>query len=122
MAQDIFNREFILGINASMAAIQNDIASIRECLHQSSLTNQILPYGDDFLVTLRQCSAAVQRSKRTLEGRKNHRCPERRLPAPEIQGVGGKASYFRWSAMKPWLEQQFNRKVPDLPKLLQENF
>jgi hypothetical protein len=61
-------------------------------------------------VTLDMAAATVQRSKRTLQkaiGRDRHP-----LPDPDIQGMGGKANEWLWDAIRPWLEREYNRKLP----------
>ena len=64
------------------------------------------------LVTLDEAAAIVHRSKRTLE---NYL---RRMPAPHIQGGGGKPSLWKWNVLRPWLESQF---IPDLPRRFPRN-
>lgn len=63
--------------------------------------------GDQFL-TLDQMAARVSRSKRTLEGY----LKKGRMPPPAIKGSGGKPHEWIWSTVRPWLEQQFGRKLP----------
>lgn len=66
----------------------------------------------DQLVTLRQAATWVQRKKRTLEKAKG------RMPPPANKGGGGKAAEWRWSELRPWLENEYGRKLPSvLPTL-----
>jgi hypothetical protein len=62
-------------------------------------------------VTLDQMAAVVSRSKRTLEKRKNRR--ENPLPAPYVEGGGGKPDEWLWALVRPWLEREFSRKLPE---------
>jgi hypothetical protein len=58
------------------------------------------------LVTLDQCAAMVNRSKRTLENYK------KTMPRPKVLGGGGKPHEYAWSEMRPWLEKRFGRSLP----------
>jgi hypothetical protein len=62
-------------------------------------------------VTLDQAAGMVNRRKRTLERYKIH--PKHPLPDPDIEGGGGKADEWYWSTIRPWLEQVWNRKLPE---------
>src|SRR5262249_42323723 len=69
------------------------------------------PAGSSQYVTLDQMAAAVHRSKRTLEklsGRK--KSP---LPDPDIQGGGGRPNEWKWERIRPWLEVEYQRPLPD---------
>jgi hypothetical protein len=68
--------------------------------------------GDDDLVTLDEAAAIVHRVKRTLERHLAN------MPAPFVQGGGGKASLWKWNELRPWLESEY---VPDLPKRFPRN-
>jgi predicted DNA-binding transcriptional regulator AlpA len=70
---------------------------------------------EDPLVTLDQMAALVKRSKRTLYRYANR--PQVGMPPPEIEGGGGKASYWRWSAIRPWLNATFERDFPEVRPL-----
>src|SRR5262249_23319983 len=62
-------------------------------------------------VTLDGMAAIVNRSKRTLEKRiARKRNP---LPQPDIEGGGGKPHEWLWPSVRPWLEQEFGRKLPE---------
>jgi hypothetical protein len=69
------------------------------------------PEDADCLVTLDQAAAMVSRSKRTLEHYKRHKTKQ--LPDPDSSGGGGRADEWKWSTIRPWLEQVFNRKLPE---------
>ena len=61
------------------------------------------------LVTLDQAAAMVHKSKRTLERYKTRG----KLPAPTVEGGGGKADLFAWKTIRPWLTETFNIQLPD---------
>jgi hypothetical protein len=62
-------------------------------------------------VTLDNLAAIVSRSKRTLEKRKvRERNP---LPPPDVEGGGGRPDEWLWPTIRPWLEQEFGRKLPE---------
>lgn len=62
-------------------------------------------------VTLSQVAPLVNRHKKTLEKLKTReRNP---LPAPDVEGGGGKPDEWEWAALKVWLEAEFNRKIGD---------
>jgi hypothetical protein len=61
-------------------------------------------------VTLDKMAASVQRSKRTLEKLKTR--PENPLPAPAVEGGGGKPAEWLWSVVRPWLEKEYGRRLP----------
>jgi hypothetical protein len=62
-------------------------------------------------VTLDQIAAAVSRSKRTLEKLKTR--SNNPLPSPEVEGGGGKPDEWDWSKIRPWLEAEYSRKLPE---------
>lgn len=62
-------------------------------------------------VTLGQMAALVQRSKRTLEKWKARR--KNPLPPPDIEGAGGRPDEWDWSKVRPWLEQDSKRQLPN---------
>jgi hypothetical protein len=64
------------------------------------------PPGDTY-VTLDQVSAYINRSKRTLERRL------RKMPDPEVVGGNGKPHEWRWSVLRPWLQKEFDRELPE---------
>ncbi len=71
--------------------------------------------GEDQYVTLDQAAATVQRSKQTLRKRKRKRSGR---PAPDVKGGAGKPDEWKWSTIRPWLEKEFDRKLPEqYPKL-----
>ncbi len=65
------------------------------------------------LVTLLQAAAIVNRSKRTLEKYKAE------MPLPRVDGGGGKPDEWDWAELRPWLEQKFQKKLPDSPPRFQ---
>ncbi len=61
------------------------------------------------LVTLKQAAAMVNRSNRTLE-----RLKERKgFPRPEVLGGGSKPHEYAWSEMRPFLEKEYKRSLPE---------
>jgi hypothetical protein len=62
-------------------------------------------------VTLQQMSAIVNRSKRTLEKLKNRKTNP--LAHPDAEGGGGKPDEWIWSKVRPWLETEYGRKLPE---------
>lgn len=61
-------------------------------------------------VTLDRMAAHVNRSKRTLERLKSRK--NNPLPSPDIEGGGGKPDEWEWLKIKPWLEEEYGRKLP----------
>ena len=62
-------------------------------------------------VTLDQMAALVNRSKKTLARKVNASGSD--MPDPDVQGGGGKPHEWKWSTIRPWLERQFNRQLPE---------
>jgi hypothetical protein len=62
-------------------------------------------------ITLDQMAAHVNRSKKTLERLKTR--TNNPLPPPAVQGGGGKADEWVWSQVRPWLEKEFDRRLPE---------
>jgi hypothetical protein len=98
---------------------KQELKELRDCLcraAQDRLANLSgAGWPADCHVTLNQMAAVVGRSKRTLEKYKTQ--PPRRaagpMPGPEVEGGGGRADEWKWSAIRPWLEQVFGRRLPD---------
>jgi len=65
--------------------------------------------ADTCYIDLDQAAALVNRSKRSLQRRLGQ------MPPPAIRGKGGKKSEWIWSDLRPWLEKEFSRKLPDVP-------
>jgi hypothetical protein len=60
------------------------------------------------LVLLDQAAWIVHKSKRTLE-----RCKTNgELPAPAVEGGGGRADLYDWPTLRPWLETKYKMKLP----------
>jgi hypothetical protein len=67
------------------------------------------------LVDLDQIAALVRRSKRTLEKY------TRRMPAPVVEGGGGRAHLWDYPTVRPWLIATFRVPLPEqLPDRLAE--
>jgi hypothetical protein len=63
------------------------------------------------MIDLDQAAALVNRNKRTLKRYKDKGI----IPPPKIQGKGGKKSEWLWAELRPVLEANFDRKLPDRP-------
>jgi hypothetical protein len=61
-------------------------------------------------VTLDQMAAIVNRSKRTLERLKNRK--RNPLPAPDLDGGGGRPDEWLWSRIRPWLAKESGKQLP----------
>jgi hypothetical protein len=69
---------------------------------------------DEQYVTLNQAASLVNRSKKTLERYlKNRKYKHKKMPTPCVKGTGGKPHEWRWSVLRPWLEKEFGRKLPE---------
>ncbi|HEX5104212.1 MAG TPA: hypothetical protein VFV87_10400 [Pirellulaceae bacterium] len=64
----------------------------------------------DCYVTLNQMAAIVQKGKRTLERLKTNG----KIPAPDVAGGGGKHDLWRWSVVRPILETEYERPLPEI--------
>jgi len=76
----------------------------------TELARETEPAEDDqavCLVTLQQAAAMVNRSKRSLERLKP------KMPPPSVQGGGGRPDEWAWSELRPWLEKEFERPLPE---------
>lgn len=63
------------------------------------------------LITLNQASALVKKTKRTL-----HRWQTQDpIPAPVVEGGGGRTAYYPYAVIRPWLEKHSGLKLPDRP-------
>jgi hypothetical protein len=62
-------------------------------------------------VTLDQMAAVVNRTKRTLEKLKKR--TQSPLPVPNVTGGGGKPDEWDWDKVRPWLEKEFGRSLPE---------
>jgi hypothetical protein len=68
-----------------------------------------LPADSPDMVTLDQAAAAVHSNKRTLERMKDREG----FPAPAVKGKPGRAYLYDWSRLRPWLESEFNIRLPE---------
>jgi hypothetical protein len=60
-------------------------------------------------IDLDQAAALVNRSKRTLERKVDE------MPKPAIRGTGGKKHEWLYPELRPWLQQEFNKILPERP-------
>jgi hypothetical protein len=65
----------------------------------------------DCYVTLDKMAAMVDRSKRTLEKLQTRQ--QTPLPAPDVEGGGGRPHEWKWSNIRLWLEKEFGRVMPE---------
>jgi hypothetical protein len=63
------------------------------------------------LVDLDQVAAVVGRTKKTLHRLRRRQCNP--LPAPARPGRRGQQHLWDWSAIRPWLEAEFGRELPE---------
>ena len=68
------------------------------------------PEAEAYYVSLDQMAAIVNRRKRTLERRKTR--SNNPLPPPDVEGGGGRQDEWIWSKIRPWLENEFGKKLP----------
>lgn len=81
------------------------------------MANRLIEWGQteitrletEDLVTLKQAAAMVSRSSRTLERLKR----KRGFPRPKVLGGGGKPHEYAWGEMRPFLEQEYKRSLPE---------
>jgi hypothetical protein len=95
----------------AVASVQDD-ASLQE-LHafHAFVAQRAGPVQLEQYVTLDQAASLVSKSKKTVAGHMNK--PDSDAPLPDVEGGGGRAHEWRWSALRPWLEQTFRRKLPE---------
>jgi hypothetical protein len=63
-------------------------------------------------VTLGQIALILRVAKRTLERLRVR--PQNPFPAPDIKGKGrGKASWWVWAQIRPWLAREFGARLPE---------
>ena len=56
----------------------------------------------------------VNRDKKTLERYLNDpKYKKHGMPAPDVEGGGGKPHEWKWSTLRPWLERTFKRPLPE---------
>jgi hypothetical protein len=60
-------------------------------------------------VTLLQAASMVNKTKNTLE----KRAKKSPMPLPDVEGGGGTAAEWKWSTIRPWLEKEFKRQLPE---------
>jgi hypothetical protein len=98
-----------------LGALEKALAGFELFLNQAidSLLSatDIAPSRIEQYVTLDQLAAVASRSKRTLEKYKSRR--ENPLPLPAVTGGGGKPDEWVWADVRPWLEREFGRRLPE---------
>lgn len=63
-----------------------------------------------YLVSLKQMAAIVGKGKRTLETRKTKGL----FPMPDVEGGSGKSDEWDWNVVRPILEKEFSRQLPEV--------
>jgi hypothetical protein len=86
--------------------VQHTRAAARAMSEASRPSGEELQY-----VTLDQIAAYVKYSKRTLERAKSRK--KNPLPLPAIDGGGGKRDEWLWHEVRPWLEQEYGKRLPE---------
>jgi hypothetical protein len=96
---------------ASEPTITPEATAAAEPARQSDVLVKTSGQADKMIyyVTLDQAAALVNRNKRTLERKK------KKMPAPAVKGGGGKPTEWIWSELRPWLEKEFGRRLPEVP-------
>lgn len=87
------------------------IKSILECLtaFKKEVGGDGTPSDPECFVTLLQAASMVNKTKNTLE----KRAKKSPMPLPDVEGGGGTAAEWKWSAIRPWLEKEFKRQLPE---------
>jgi hypothetical protein len=67
--------------------------------------------GNDCYVTLLQMAAIVNRKKRCLEGLKKNKPG---FPPPAVKSTGGSPNEWLWSQVRPHLEKEYKRSLPEV--------
>ena len=98
----INDRELFLGIES---AGRQALSAWR--LRRLAATQTPTP-GTEMLVTLAQAAAMVNRTKRTLQRHVG------KMPPPRVEGGGGRPAEWAWSEIRPWLEKEYCRKMPEV--------
>ena len=104
--------ETALVVGGNDPAIMGDISANVLLTILMSLTEKTQA-KNEHMIDLDQAAALVNRSKRTLE--RYQKNPRKHMPLPVIQGGAGKKSEWKYSELKPWLEREFDRLLPDKP-------
>ena len=88
-------------------------AAMQWANQQAAETTERTANEDDIkqYVTLDRLAAIVGRSKRTLEKLRTRKANP--LPDPDIDGGGGKPNEWVWSMIRPWLEAEYKRVLPE---------
>lgn len=87
------------------------IKSIREALagFKKEVGGDGAPPAPECFVTLLQAASMVNKTKSTLE----KRAKTSPMPLPDVEGGGGTAAEWKWSTIRPWLEKEFKRQLPE---------
>jgi hypothetical protein len=85
--------------------IDQAISAEHKTVDSSAQTGEVECY-----VTLLQMAGIVNRDKRTLE----RLAVKVKFPPPAVEGGGGKPGEWRWSDVRPILEVEYGRSLPDI--------
>jgi hypothetical protein len=69
----------------------------------------IAMFSEEGTVTLQQAAAIVNKTKSALV----KRAKKSPMPLPEVEGGECRAAEWEWTTIRPWLEDQFKRKLPE---------
>ncbi len=87
-----------------LVAVRQDL--VKHELLPATTEGVLSPHDQEQYVTLDQASALVNRSKRTLEALRD-------LPEPDVRGGSGKPHEWRWSRLRRFLSEKYDRLLPD---------
>lgn len=98
--QEAWQRTKALDVRALVDRIRNESARAMEAES----------VDDQQYIDLDDLAAIVRHHKRTLERLKARKVNP--FPSPDREGGGGKADYWIWSKVRPWLEQEYGMTLP----------
>jgi hypothetical protein len=90
----------------TVAAMRESAAALIPTIPTPAMPSTI-PAPD--YIDLDQAAALVNRSKRTLERKSGV------MPLPAVEGGGGKKAEWLWNELRPWLEKEYGKVLPDRP-------
>jgi hypothetical protein len=94
----------------SAALLAEVLKDVEEFLRPAPVESTATLAETEQYVTLDQAAAIVNRTKRTLRRRLNAK--NSAMPRPDVDGGGGKPDEWKWSALRPWLESEFGKRLP----------
>lgn len=100
-------RQLLAVLAAEMARLRADVAGLLEAVRGGAGGLPFDPTPAEQLVSLNQIGALVNRTKDTMR----HYVP--RMPPARHAGVRNHAALWAWDEVRPWLEGQFGRRLPE---------